>query len=77
MNKWKAPVRWTVWRFGPWLVKERPAGDWVVDQLDREKARVRRYGPYKTYSEAKAKWLDLTTPNTKAQGRRATGPRND
>ena len=57
-------------RYGPWLVKQRPAGDWVVDQIDRETMRVRRYGPYKTYPEAEAKWLDLTSPNADISDRR-------
>ena len=39
-------------RYGPWICKQRPAGDWVVDQLDRETMRVRRYGPYPTETEA-------------------------
>ena len=55
------PLHPMVRRFGPWLLKERPCGDFVVDQLDRENLRVRRYGPYKTYAEAEEKWLDLTT----------------
>lgn len=48
---------------GPWVLKQRPAGDWVVDQLCGTKLRVRRYGPYETRAEAEAKYLDLTAPN--------------
>ena len=42
----------------------------MVDQIDRETMRVRRYGPYKTYPEAEAKWLDLTSPNADISDRR-------
>ena len=47
---------------GPWFVRHRPAGDWVVDQLDHQTMRTRRHGPYQTHAEAEAKWLDLTSP---------------
>jgi hypothetical protein len=46
-------------RYGPWQCKQRPAGDWVVDQLDRETMRVRRYGPYPTEAEARTVYADL------------------
>ncbi len=47
-------------RYGPWICKKRPAGDWVVDQIDRETMRVRRYGPYPTEAEARAKLAELS-----------------
>jgi len=40
-------------RFGPWICKQRPAGDWEIDQIDRETMRIRRYGPYQTEAEAR------------------------
>jgi hypothetical protein len=48
-----------VQRYGPWQCKQRPAGDWVVDQLDRETMRVRRYGPYPTEGQALAVYAEL------------------
>ena len=47
-------------RYGPWICKQRPVGDWVIDQLDRETMRVRRYGPYPTEAEARAKLAELS-----------------
>jgi len=46
----------------PWRLRQRPAGDWVVDQLDRATMRVRRYGPYHQEAEARAVHADLTAP---------------
>ena len=39
-------------RYGPWQCKHRPAGDWVIDQLDRQTLKVRRFGTFKTEAEA-------------------------
>ena len=52
-------------RYGPWICKPRPAGDWVVDQIDRETMRVRRYGPYQTEAQAREGYADLAevSPN--------------
>ena len=49
--------------YGPWILKERPAGDWVVDQLDRTTMKVRRFGPYKTTEEAREVWMELKAHN--------------
>lgn len=46
--------------FSPWLVKQRPAGDWVVDQLNRTTGQTRRIGPFKTEAEARGVHQDLT-----------------
>lgn len=47
-------------RRGPWICKQRAAGDWVVDQLDRETMRVSRFGPYQAEAEARRVYADLT-----------------
>lgn len=44
---------------GPWVCKQRPAGDWVVDQLDRLGMTVRRFGPYPTEAAARAVYAEL------------------
>jgi hypothetical protein len=41
-------------RFGPWICKQRPAGDWVIDRLDRERMVVQRFGTYPTESAARS-----------------------
>ena len=46
-------------RYSPWQCKQRPAGDWVIDQVDRETMRVRRYGIYKTEAEAREIYATL------------------
>lgn len=46
-------------RYGPWTVKQRPCGDWVIDQLDRETMRVRRFGSYRSKIEALDVWREL------------------
>lgn len=47
-------------QFGTWLVKQRPAGDWVVDQLNRATGTTRRLGPFKTEAEAREAHKELT-----------------
>ncbi len=51
----------------PWICKQRPAGDWVVDQLDREIMRVRRFGPYATEQDARAVWFALNNTGADSQ----------
>ena len=51
--------------FTPWLVKQRPCGDWVVDQLNRTTGQTRRLGPYATEAEARRVWADLTEKKPK------------
>ena len=50
----------TTHQISPWLVKQRPAGDWVVDQMNRTTGLTRRLGPFKTEAEAREVWADLT-----------------
>lgn len=57
MHQQQAPPR-----LGPWVVKERPAGDWVVDRLDRETMRCRRHGPFSTEQAARDRLADITEP---------------
>lgn len=47
-------------RYGPWQCKHRPAGDWVIDQLDRQTLKVRRFGTFKTEAEAREIYAVLT-----------------
>ena len=51
--------------FSPWLVKQRPCGDWVVDQLNRTTRQTRRLGPFKTEAEARGVHHDLTVKKPK------------
>ena len=55
----------TAHTFSHWLVKQRPAGDWVVDQLNRTTGQTRRLGPFKTEAEAREVWADLTVKKPK------------
>ena len=55
-------------RYGPWQCKLRPAGDWVIDQLDRETLKVRRFGTFQTEAEAREIYAVLTgqvSPNNR------------
>jgi len=46
-------------RYGPWIVKQRPTGDWVCDQVDHQEGKIRRYGPYATKAQAQQKRDDI------------------
>lgn len=48
-------------RYTPWVCKQRPVGDWVVDQYDRQEKRIRRFGPYPTEADARAVFFALTS----------------
>jgi hypothetical protein len=41
-------------RFSPWSRKQRPAGDWVIDRLDRERMVIQRFGTYPTEAAARS-----------------------
>lgn len=61
--------------YGPWQCKQRPAGDWVIDQLDRETLKVRRFGTFQTEAEAREIYAVLTSevsPNNSPQFRQVT-----
>lgn len=47
-------------QFSPWLVKQRPAGDWVVDQLNRATMQTRRLGQFTTEAKAREIHKELT-----------------
>ena len=51
--------------FSPWLCKQRPCGDWVVDQMNRTTGLTRRLGPFKTEAEARESHHDLTEKKPK------------
>lgn len=58
-------MKTTAHTFSPWLVKRRPCGDWVVDQLNRTTAQTRRLGPFKTEAKAREAHKELTETKTK------------
>jgi len=50
-------------KYGQPILKQRPAGDWVVDQYDYQKQGVRRLaGPYGTKEEAQVVYDAITNP---------------
>jgi len=56
------------WRNGALESESRVAsGMGTNDQANAQARRVRRHGPYATYPEAEAKWIDIITPNKKGQ----------
>ena len=59
MNTQRPPSDHDLNRYGPWIVKKRPSGDWVIDQLDRKLMKARRYGPFENWIEAKEVYLEL------------------
>lgn len=50
-------------RFTPWTIRQRPGGDWVVQQFDRTAGKSSRFGPFPTETEARIQ-RDLLTENT-------------
>lgn len=47
-------------QFTPWIVRQRPVGDWVVQQVDRATMTTRRHGPFPTETEAREMHAILT-----------------
>lgn len=48
-------------RYSPWVCKQRPGGDWTIDQVDRGTGVISRFGTYATEAEAREMHAILTS----------------